>query len=446
MTVRKRRISLFLTVVLLFVSVFSGNVAVKAGGGYDFVDNLVDGVNSDGTVTPGKTLSIDGQKLENSCSGFLTAYIKGAVEVYWDVDGEKRVPEFDSGVFKIKVRTEDAGKNYCFYVSGYYNEVNYNNNTKTYPVKKGSSSGASQASLDISIDKKGMATVTGKITSGSATFKYLWVDNSGRYEISGTTFTKKFDTTHYDVGYHELSVELSDGSEFYYPKVFPTGIYEKPTIKASNFETFAKKLSFTCPSYKGYNLDCYLQIKKAGEKWSKAKTYGPFSAGVPQSINKLNPGTKYTFRAFLAKKVKYSGKDYWITGAFSNEITVKTGPKAKPPIKSITTSKAVTSKHWVKPKYEGFKLVSEGFWVTDTTYTVTIKMKKKPGVAGIYVHSSSNSPLYRYLKGNKKVYKYKFTVGGKAIGKNATVQVYTKGNKTYGCYSPIYKKKVKIKR
>ena len=125
---------------------------------------------------------------------------------------------------------------------------------------------------------------------------------------------------------------------------------------------------------------------------------------------------------------------------------MKTGPKAKPPIKSITISKAVTKKHWVKPKYEGFKLVADGFWVTDTTYTVTIKMKKKPGVAGIYVHASSNSPLYKYIKGNKKVYKCTFTVGGKAIGKKSTVQVYTKGNKTYGCYSPISKKKVKIRR
>ena len=35
-----------------------------------------------------------------------------------------------------------------------------------------------------------------------------------------------------------------------------------------------------------------------------------------------------------------------------------------------------------------------------------------------------------------------FTVGGKAIGKTATVQVYSQGSKAYGAYSTVYKKKV----
>ena len=73
-------------------------------------------------------------------------------------------------------------------------------------------------------------------------------------------------------------------------------------------------------------------------------------------------------------------------------------------------------------------------------------MKKKAKIAGLHIHSSSNSPLYQYVKGNKKSYSMTFTVGGKAIGKTATVQVYSQGSKAYGAYSTVYKKKVKIKR
>ena len=120
--------------------------------------------------------------------------------------------------------------------------------------------------------------------------------------------------------------------------------------------------------------------------------------------------------------------------------------KSKPKVKSIKISKAKIRKIWVNPLYEGLKLVAKGFWTYQTTYTVTVKFKKKPNVAGMYIHASSNSPLYQYVKGNKKTYKCKFTVGGKAIGKKSLVRVYSKGNKTYGAYSPEYKKKVKVKK
>ncbi len=435
------------TLVLTMVCSLAFQYQVKAGGGYDFVENLVQGIESDGTVTPGKTLSIQVADLEKSCSGFKKGYDAGQIKVYWDVNGERLTPTYDSGVFTQKVRYEDAGKSYCFFVLGSYQGENYNNNTRSYPVNANPyAKEESKGSIDISIDSKGIATVTGTLTAGDATFKYVWVDNKNRFEVSGKSFKKTIDTKNFDIGYHELSAELTDGTEIQYPKVFPTAIYEKPALKITNFETYPKKLIFTTPNYNGYKYDYYLQVKKAGEKWDKAKLYGSFDSYVPKVINSLKPGTKYVFRAVYTKKTKYGGKEYYFAGPKSGEVTVKTGPKAKPPIQSIRISKAVTSKHWVKPKYEGLKLVAEGFWVTDTTYTVTIKMKKKPGVAGIYVHSSSNSPLYQYIKGNKKVYKCKFRVGGKAIGKNATVQVYAKGNKTYGCYSPTYKKKVKIKR
>ena len=65
-------------------------------------------------------------------------------------------------------------------------------------------------------------------------------------------------------------------------------------------------------------------------------------------------------------------------------------------------------------------------------------MKKKPGVAGIYIGS-------KHVKGNKKTYTAKFTLSGKKKGKKVKVSVYSYMNPTYGGWSGKIFKKVKVK-
>ncbi|MCR5791552.1 MAG: hypothetical protein K6G65_00135 [Lachnospiraceae bacterium] len=447
---------------VMLLSIFAINQPASAGGGYDFVPNMVKGVNSDGTVTVGTTLSVSIDDLEKSIEGFTEAYsLSEDMEVYWSVrkgtsdEGEKLIPVFNTSTvsFDIIVRPEDVGKQYTFYVIGVYNDINFNNNTDSYTVKAASSSetgtpkdSSQKSSIDISIDKKGIATVTGTTTE-SAEFTELRVDDFKVVcTLSGKSFKKTFDTKKYDIGYHNLSARMSNGKEITYPKAFPTAIYDTASLKASYFTTEPKKMAFNTPNYNNHIYDYYLQVKTQKDSWNNAALYGPFSPVVAKAITKLSPDTKYVCRAFYLKQVTYGGKKYYMVGPFSKEITVKTGPKAKPAVQSITASKAKIKKVWVKPLYKGIVLVHKGYWIYKTTYKVTVKMKKKPGIAGMYIHANGDSPSYRYVKGNKKSYTATFTITGKAIGKNTKVSLFTKGNKTYGACSPVYKKKIKIKK
>ena len=289
---------------------------IFAGGGYDFVPNLVQGVNADGTVTAGTILTVDIDDLEKSASGFRDAYlIDETVEVYWSCDGVEMKPTYTAatGLFTFTVREQDIGKSYMFVALGTAKGTNLNNNTKSYPVVKAKSPGGEttttkkeeitttkantetttkkeetttknenteettkksdtkqgQGSIDITLDKKGIATVTGKST-GSASFTGLFVDDYTRVsDLSGKSFKVTFDTKKYDIGYHELSAKLDDGSEIYYPKVFPTLIYDTPSLKASCFKTDSKKANFSTPNHDGHKYDYYLQFKKDNEKWEK---------------------------------------------------------------------------------------------------------------------------------------------------------------------------------
>ena len=54
---------------------------------------------------------------------------------------------------------------------------------------------------------------------------------------------------------------------------------------------------------------------------------------------------------------------------------------------------------------------------TYTKFKVTVKFKKKQGIAGVYIGTLHG--LYAYKKGNKKKYSQTFTCTGKKKGKKA---------------------------
>ena len=465
--------------VVFAIPMMGGVSKVYAGGGYEFVPNLVQGVNSDGTVTVGAVLSVSIDDLEASSSGMRDAYlIDETVTFNWGVQGEgfsglkeTLTPTYtpSTGLFTITVRASDVGKYYTFYANGgdKYDSTCYNNNSAQYLVVSASSGStpstpsggetpAAETSLDIKIDSKGIATITGT-TTGSADFKGVYTENyeGNRWiiddNLSGKSFSVTFDTKKLNIGYHPLYAVMTDDTEVYYPKVFPTAIYDKPSLKASYFETNNKTITFSVPNHNGATYDYYLQMKGAKSDWSDASLIGPLAPNdkVKLGIKNIKAGKKYTFRPVYVKETTYGGNKYYFfstTVSTPKAVTIKTGPKAKPAVKSVTISKGKQHKVWVKPLYKGIILVHEGYWVWETDYTVTVKFKKKPGIVGLYIHGTGNTPLYTYVKGNKTTYKAKFTWTGKKIGKTSTISIYTKTNKNYGAYSPVLKKKTKIKK
>ncbi len=405
---------------------------------------MISGDNGDGTVTDGQVLTVDINGMGNATQNFVSAYKKSSIKVSWRVSsspngaGTDLVPPYSSsaGTFTLTVRAEDVGKYYTFNVTG-DSSLGYNTVSRSFKVVT--------PVIDVTVAKNGIATIKGSTgSSGSVlTFEKVWID--ARTITSGVngkkSFTITYDTKKLDAGYHEVSADVSDGREIDYPKAFPVAIYNKPSLKSSRFKTYKNYAIFTAPSYKDSKYDYYLQIKKRSGKWGKL--YGPFAPKTPLRIKGLSSGCKYSFRALYIKKVTYGGKTYYMKGPWSAKVTVKTGPKKKPPVKSVKISKAKHIKVWVKPetyvdKSTNKTKTKKGHYAWKTSFKVTVRMKKKPGIAGLYIGN-------KLVKGNKKTYTASFKTDGKLKGKKINIEIYSMGNKTYGAYSPIYKKKLKIK-
>ena len=106
-----------------------------------------------------------------------------------------------------------------------------------------------------------------------------------------------------------------------------------------------------------------IQVLKKG-KWTTAKTLGYFSCGNsnPVTIKGLKPLTNYKFRV----QAYANG----MTGTPSDIVTMKTGSKKKPAIKSIkiVQRKKVTVKGWWRKHWIGGR-ISRYEWVPPYTYT-----------------------------------------------------------------------------
>lgn len=237
----------------------------------------------------------------------------------------------------------------------------------------------------------------------------------------------------------------------FYSIGFPTYIYARPTISASQFVTYNNYFVFKNKSvtseYDGLVLSYRPKGKKNWISGNPSKPSGWFSSYETGKMNGLKANTFYEVRASYTKNV--GGKTYssiypsWGSNlAYSNTITIKTGPAKKPPIKSIKITKAKVKTSRTKGKWywdNGHLKYLKPYKVYRTTFTVTVTMKKKPGVKGIYIGEKK-------VKGNKKKYKTKFTIDGKMKGKKVRVDVRTYGNNTYGQRSMVYSKKVKVKK
>ena len=170
-------------------------------------------------------------------------------------------------------------------------------------------------------------------------------------------------------------------------------------------------------------------------------------------------------RTYYAKKTSYTPPVEYgekenpttITKVFIGPMTGNVGFKTaykKTPVKSVTAKKV---KQWCK-KYKVRRLSSKIYWRNGyagwgyyrkilgtktykywyTKVKVTVTMKKRPGIAGVYIGSKT-------VKGNKRVYSANFTLSGKKKGKTIKVSVYSFMNRTYGGLSGKTLRKVKVK-
>ncbi|MBQ9155392.1 MAG: fibronectin type III domain-containing protein [Eubacterium sp.] len=304
-------------------------------------------------------------------------------------------------------------------------------------VKVHASGGSSLSISGTIVNSQGVLTLVGQAAEGR-TFKELYVDNKYEKALSGSSFTYKLDLKKLDPGMHTAYAELDDGSKVDLGRRFPVHIYDIPEIATTEFKTYGTYLLYT-PNHTGLNggLFCLSVKAKGASSWSSIPPKSGVSGYNTLKLTGLKPNTTYQVRAFYSKDLgegwSYTGD---ATGSYSKIVTIKTGPKAKPPVKSIKISGAKVKKvkilgKWYKGKWY------KSYYVYETTFKVTVTMKKKPGCAGIYIGK-------KLVKGNKKKYTAKFTESGKMKGKKVKVSVYTYGNKSYGACSPSVVKKVKV--
>ena len=177
-----------------------------------------------------------------------------------------------------------------------------------------------------------------------------------------------------------------------------------------------------------------IQVLKKG-KWTTAKTLGYFSCGNsnPVTIKGLKPLTNYKFRV----QAYANG----MTGTPSDIVTMKTGSKKKPAIKSIkiVQRKKVTVRGWWRKHWIGGR-ISRYEWVPPYTYTkykVKVTLKKKvPKIGGMWVAGN-------WVKGSKKSYTV-WVPNGAQKGKKLTIRISTALGKGYG-NGPEVKKVIRAK-
>ena len=165
---------------------------------------------------------------------------------------------------------------------------------------------------------------------------------------------------------------------------------------------------------------------------------------------------RYGTYATYAKDNGGDDKSYFFGGPVLNTTTIKTGSASKHKIKSVELKATKVKYH--KLRWPGYYNVVGGsvFWhssYVEKFYTakvkVTVKLKKKPGTAGVFISLLGQT---KWKKGNKKKYTVTFTptynywVKNPHSGKyKLQVNVYSGQNSSWGGYSPVYSKKKKVR-
>ena len=329
-------------------------------------------------------------------------------------------------------------------------------------------------------DEQGLVSIQSLINLSTTGYKYLAIyigDDPDQEdvddlrlieELTGNDqymFSRTIDMKDFDVGVHTIYVLISDGTDYKWSvtEYIPTLVYESVSNSLSNYCTYPKKFTYrytdsTYYSYSNEYLSMYMAYKKSGASWNNY-VYRMDESYTDYEMKGLKPNTAYNVRQMLGKTVTYRGQDIAVVGSIAGYTspvrTIKTA-YTKPLVKSIKISKVKTICHKYRVFY-GWRIryvVRTGRIISKkrlyrtyrtyyTRYKVTVKMKKKQGIAGIYLKTSHGVSSWR--GGNKKTYAKTFKVYGKKKGKKMNVYVQSLRSKTYGGWSGTYKKRVKIK-
>ena len=350
----------------------------------------------------------------------------------------------DSNQFKIELRAR-AGNVYYIQASLYNDELT---GSFTVHIEKEVYS----ASISVNYDRRtGNAVVSGTVTGD--TFEDLYVDGERCYAgIDGdTTFSNvEINMKDYGFGSHTIYAVLnkrnSESDYVRYNGDLVVSIYETPKIVLEDFKTGSGYFTYN-PGSSDY--DFYIEYRKKGTSaWTAA---GHTESYKEKKVSGLKASTNYEVRVYYGKVVFENGKDVLISGKsngyVSNVITFKTGAK-KPAIKSIKISKVkqkssiyrqpIWGRRWIGTMLYMYIAGYRNVRVYTTKFKVTVNLKKKPGAAGIYLNGKK-------MKGNKKKYTTTMELSGKMKGKKYKFSVYSYQSSTYEGYSPVSKKKVKIR-
>ncbi len=245
-----------------------------------------------------------------------------------------------------------------------------------------------------------------------------------------------------------------------YKTYFSSEITLRPSIKKTS-DFFSTGYDYVCFSpYFNVPKDSsgkapfgYIWLQLYDTKTNKwGDSYGPFDSyerlyteyftgNQSAGGTKIQANTLYHARVRYGKETIYNGSRQYMWGPWSNTVDIKTGKSSKPAVASIRikakkTKKTglITKAHWdVYGKWHPYS--KDYIWTT--TYTVTVKLKKKPGAAGIRIGDKK-------VRGNKTTYTATFTDSGKLKGKKIRIGVCTYNDAQVGGYGKVYKKKVKV--
>ena len=489
---RSASILLILAMMLAFMPVIQGNHEVYAGGDTD-ISGIIYGLESDGTVLAGSTITVSMADLsEKYGTDMESLYKSNEVKAGWSISVSEfgdsspvyKAGDYSDGVFSYKVQNGDVGKWIRFETSA--EDSTYNNQTEAHEIKAAAAMPGTYYLVKPGKDDypDGSFTLTGH-SEGTAFRELIVYDDyyglSSAKQVDKITagvnlkndFSIKIDVSKYPVGiYNIVGVRTDDleipmtfyssGTNSFYETYFDSPITEKPVI-ACDSQTFATGYDYVCfrpnftvpkDSHTNEALFGYIWLQlydtKTGE-WGDY--YGPFDSYENLYTeyfkgNKSSDGTKiaanrtYKARVQYRKQVNYNGGSTIVTGPYSDEVTFNTGKSTKPSVKSITIKAKkpkkktlITHAHWdIYGKWHPYKKS----YIWTTTYTVTVKLKKKPGAEGLMIGDKK-------VKGNKTTYKATFTDSGKLKGKKITIGICSYNDPDVGGYGKVYKKKVKVK-
>lgn len=281
--------------------------------------------------------------------------------------------------------------------------------------------------------------------------KYFYSDEAKSFSIT-------IDMTEYNVGFHTIWVKLSDGTYLraaYVPTFVTKVACNDPDYYYAYSTYFYYKYGGTTYS----DLDIFMDYKKADDPNYSEEVYMIENPDEEYVKDGLEENTSYNVRMMYGRKFEYGGRTWIFTGrqngCVSEPVVVATG-SGKLLVKSVKAkgkNKVHRYKVWIgwrvwyrngreikrKKLYRRYKYYTSKF-------TITVKLKKKQGLAGLYIGTVNG--MYAWKKGDKTTYKQKFSRSGKTKGKKISVMIV--GAKAlndgyFSGFSEPVKKKIKVK-